>query len=230
MEKVSGLNVPRTLEEVCDPRRMALLVYDMQVGIVSQLRDGPEITAQVAEVLRAAREGGFPVFFSRHMSLPKELMGVFQMRQAMAWQRVERVEDVEPWFPRNSPQFQVVPDLEPLPSEAVSDKIAMSAFSGTFLNMAFRDLGLDAFAICGIATELGIEPTVRHGADLGYVPVVVKDACGAGSEEAARHSLELLDHAGDALLTDTATISALLRAPAAAEERSGGTKKGATGS
>ena len=230
MEKVSGLNVPRTLEEVCDPRRMALLVYDMQVGIVSQLRDGPQITAQVAEVLRAAREGGFPVFFSRHMSLPKELMGVFQMRQAMAWQRVERVEDVEPWFPRNSPQFQVVPDLEPLPSEAVSDKIAMSAFSGTFLNMAFRDLGLDAFAICGIATELGIEPTVRHGADLGYVPVVVKDACGAGSEEAARHSLELLDHAGDALLTDKATISALLCAPAAAEERSGGTKKGATGS
>jgi nicotinamidase-related amidase len=96
--------------------------------------------------------------------------------------------------------------------------------------MAFRDLGLDAFAICGIATELGIEPTVRHGADLGYVPVVVKDACGAGSEEAARHSLELLEHAGDALFTDTATISALLRAPAVAEERSGGTNTGATGS
>ena len=229
VEKASGLNVPHTLEEACDPRRMALLVYDMQVGIVSQLRDGPEITARVAEVLRAAREGGFPVFFSRHMSLPKELMGVFQIRQAMAWQRVERLEDVEPWFPRDSPQFQVVPDLEPLPSEAVSDKIAMSAFSGTFLNMAFRDLGIDAFAICGIATELGIEPTVRHGADLGFVPVVVKDACGAGSEVAARHSLELLDHAGDALFTETATISALLRAPAVAEERTGSTNPGGTG-
>ncbi len=230
VEKAFDLNVPHTLEEVCDPRRMALLVYDMQVGLVSQLRVGPEVAARVAEVLRAAREGGFPVFFSRHMSLPKRLMGAFQLRQAMAWQRTDRPEDVEPWFPRDSPQFQVVPDLEPLPSEAVSDKIAMSAFSGTFLNMAFRDLGLDAFAICGIATELGIEPTVRHGADLGYVPIVVKDACGAGSEEAAWHSLELLDHAGDALFTDTATISALLRAPAVAEERSGGTNTGATGS
>jgi nicotinamidase-related amidase len=190
---------------------MALLVYDMQVGIVSQLPHGPEIVARVAEVLQAAREGGFRVFFSRHMSLPKELMGVFQLRQAMAWQRVERVEEVEPWFPRDSPQFQIVPELEPLPSEAVSDKIAMSSFEGTFLNMALRDLGLDAFAICGIATEIGIEPTVRHGADLGYVPVVVADTCGAGSEEAARHSLELLDHAGDALITDTATISTLFR-------------------
>ncbi len=222
MEKEFGPNIPRTLEEVCDPRRMALLVYDMQVGIVSQLPDGSEITARVAEVLRAAREGGFPVFFSRHMSLPKELMGVFQLRQAMAWQRVDRIEDVEPWFPRDSPQWEIVPELAPLTSEAVSDKIAMSAFSGTFLNMALRDLGIDAFAVCGIATEIGIEPTVRHGADLGYVPVVVADACGAGSEEAARHSLELLEHAGDALITDAATISALLRASAIAGERSGG--------
>ena len=216
MERAFGVNVPRRLEEVCDPRRMALLVYDMQVGIVNQLPHGPEITARVAEVLRAAREGSFPVFFSRHMSLAKELMGVFQLRQAMIWQRVDRVEDVEPWFPRDSPQFQIVPELEPLASEAVSDKIAMSAFSGTFLNMALRDLGIDAFAICGIATEVGIEPSVRHGTDLGYIPVVVADACGAGSEEAARHSLELLVHAGEALVTDTTTISALFRKAATA--------------
>lgn len=215
METAYGLNIPRTLEEVCHPQRMALLVYDMQVGIVNQLSRGTDITTMVTEVLRAAREGGFPVFFSRHMSLPKELMGLFQTRQAMAWQRVDRVEDVEPWFPRDSPQFQIVPELEPLPSEAVSDKIAMSAFSGTFLDMALRDLGIVSFTIVGIATEIGIEPTVRHGADLGYVPVVVADACGAGSEEAARHSLELLDHAGDALITDTATISALFRKVAA---------------
>jgi nicotinamidase-related amidase len=209
METAYGPKIPRTLKEVCHPRRTALLVYDMQAGIVSQLPNGSEVTARVAEILRAAREGGFPVFFSRHMSLPKELMGLFQTRQAMAWQRVDRAEEVEPWFPRDSPQFQIVPELEPLPSEAVSDKIAMSAFSGTFLDMALRDLGIVSFAIVGIATEIGIEPTVRHGADLGYVPIVVADACGAGSEEAARHSLELLKHAGDALVTDTATISAL---------------------
>ena len=211
VERVSELSIPRTLEEACDPRRMALLVYDMQVGIVNQLQNGTEITARVAEVLRAAREVGFPVFFSRHMSLPKELMGVFQLRQAMTWQRTDRVEDVEPWFPRDSPQFQIVPELEPLPNEAVSDKIVMSAFSGTFLDMALRDLGIDSFAICGIATEIGIEPTARHGADLGYIPVIVADACGAGDEAAARRSLESLNFTGDSLITDTATISAIFR-------------------
>ena len=79
MEVAHGLNIPRTLEEVCRPRRMALLVYDMQVGILSQLPHGPEIAQKVRGVLQAAREGGFPVFFSRHMSLPKELMGTFQL-------------------------------------------------------------------------------------------------------------------------------------------------------
>jgi biuret amidohydrolase len=206
-----SLQVPRTLEEACDPRRMALLVYDMQAGIVSQLPRGTEITRRVGEVLSAAREGGFCVFFSRHMSLPKALMGVFQLRQAMTWQRVERVEEVRSVFPRDAPQTQIVPELSPLPSEAVSDKIAMSAFEGTFLNIALRDLGIDCFAICGIATEIGIEPTVRHGADLGYIPVVIADACGAGDEEAAARSLEVLRFAGDAILTDAATISRLFR-------------------
>jgi nicotinamidase-related amidase len=104
-----------------------------------------------------------------------------------------------------------VPELSPLPSEAVSDKIAMSAFEGTFLNSALRDLGIDCFAICGIATEVGIEPTVRHGADLGYIPVVVEDACGAGDEGAGKRSLESLRFTGDAMFTEAATINSLFR-------------------
>lgn len=45
-------------------------------------------------------------------------------------------------------------------------------------------------AIAGIATEIGIEPTVRHAADIGIIPVVVADACGAGHEEAGQRTRE----------------------------------------
>ncbi len=34
MKSAYGLSIPQTLEEVCDPQRLALLVYDMQVGIL----------------------------------------------------------------------------------------------------------------------------------------------------------------------------------------------------
>ena len=210
MERAYGLEIPQTLEEVCDPSRLALVVYDMQAGVVGQIERGAEVTAKVVDVVDAARQGGYRVLFLRHMSLPKELMGVFGFRMAMAWQRTDRVEDVNPWFLPDSPGFQLVPELAPLPSEAVLDKITMSAFEGTPLDIILRDCGLSAFAIVGVATEIGIEPTVRHGADLGYIPVVVTDACGAGHEEAAKRSLDGLAFSGDAILTDTATITALL--------------------
>ena len=211
MQRAFGLNIPQTLEEVCDPRILALIVYDMQVGIVKQIENGQQITDRVVQVLEAARAAGIRVFFTRHMSLPKELMGVSQMRMAMAWQRVKSVDEVKPWFLRDSPGFQMIPEVNLLPSEAVFDKITMSAFEGTPLDIALRDCGIDAFAIIGIAMEIGIEPTVRQGSDLGYIPVVVKDACGFGHREAAERSIASLEFAGDALLTTVEAICAQFR-------------------
>ena len=74
MERVFGLDIPQTLDDVCDLTRLALVVYDMQVGIVNQIENGQQITDRVVKVLAAAREAGIRVFFTRHMSLPKELM------------------------------------------------------------------------------------------------------------------------------------------------------------
>lgn len=196
MQRALGLSIPQTLADVCDPARMALVVYDMQAGIVKQIKNGAEITAQVLRVVSAARHAGLRIFFTRHMSLPKELMGVTQIRTAMAWQRVKSPEEVKPWFLRDAPGFQIIPELQPLASEAVLDKITMSAFEGTPLNIALRDCGIMAFAIAGIALEIGIEPTVRQGADLGYVPVLVKDACGFGHKEAAERSVASLEFTG----------------------------------
>jgi biuret amidohydrolase len=211
MKSAYGINIPGTLEEVCDPQRAALLVYDMQVGILSQIKKPEQITRQVFKVLNAARDAGVRVFFSRHLSLPKELMGMFQFRMAMAWQRVDSPDQVKPWFLRDAPGFQIVPELSPRPTEGLFDKLTMSAFEGTWLDYVLRDCGINAFIIVGVATEIGIEPTVHHGADLGYIPVLVTDACGAGNEEAAKRSIESLRFAGDALITDTETICELLR-------------------
>jgi nicotinamidase-related amidase len=211
MKDAFGLKIPQTLEEVCDPQRVALLVYDMQVGILSQIKNADQVTRQVLKVLTAARDARVRVFFSRHLSLPKELMGMFQFRMAMTWQRADSPEQVNPWFLRDAPGFQITLELLPRPSEGVFDKLTMSAFEGTWLDFALRDCGVDAFIIVGVATEIGIEPTIRHGADLGYIPVFVNDACGSGNAEAAQRSIESLKFAGDALITDTETICGVLR-------------------
>jgi len=211
VQQAYQLTIPQSLKEACDPARLALIVYDMQVGILSQISDGTAVTANVAKVLQAAREAGVRVVFSRHLSLPKELMGVAQLRMAMAWQRVTTVEEVRPWFLRDSPGFQLLPEMTPRTSEAVFDKITMSAFEGTPLDITLRDCGVTAFLIVGVATEVGIEPTVRHGADLGYIPIIVTDACGAGHAAAGERALASLRYAGDALFTTVAEICDVLR-------------------
>ncbi|WP_158742319.1 cysteine hydrolase [Acidisphaera sp. L21] len=206
MKTQHGLDVLTGLSDLCRPDRMALVVYDMQIGIVSQVADGATIIEKAAGVLAAARAADVRVIFTRHMSLPPKLTGHFGYRQAMAWQKVTDPNAVRPWFLRDSPGFGIVPELVPREDEVVLDKLGFSAFEGTPMATILRDCGLMAFAIVGIATEIGIEPTVRHGADLGLIPIVVQDACGAGHAEAGRRSVESMTFMGDAIMTSVTSI------------------------
>ncbi|MCE3554221.1 cysteine hydrolase [Pseudonocardia sp. RS11V-5] len=207
MEQIRGLTIARTLADVvAEP--LALVVYDMQVGIVSQLPDGADVVARVAQVLDLGRRVGLPIFHTRHISLPVQVAGVAQLRTAMDWQHRERPDEVVAPFPAEAPQTRIVPELAPRSDEVVLDKITMSAFAGTYLDIALRDCGIRSFLLAGIALEVGIEPTVRHAMDLGYLPVVVTDACGSGNAEAAHRSLDALAFAGGSLQTDIASLRA----------------------
>ncbi len=204
MDQLNRLNVPQSLSEVCRPEQLGLVIYDMQVGILEQVADRETVIQNVGEVLEAARGAGVRTYFTRHVTLPAELMGVAQLRMWRAWQGVDRLEDVRSPFLPDAPQTQIVPELKPSEREAVLDKLTLSAFAGTPLELALRGAGVGAVAIVGVATEIGIEPTVRHAGDLGFIAVVVTDACAAGNAEAGARSLESLRYLGDALLTDVA--------------------------
>jgi nicotinamidase-related amidase len=128
-----------------------------------------------------------------------------------AWQRRDSAGDVVSAFPPGAEQSQIVPELAPAPDEAVFEKLTMSAFEGTPLDIVLRDCGVASVAMVGVALEIGIEPTARHAADLGYVPIVIRDACGAGNAEAGARSLAALEFAGDAMITDAAGFAAALR-------------------
>src|SRR4029453_14289007 len=167
------------------------------------------------EVVAAARDAGIRTYYLRHTSLPRNLMGVFQLRQALPWQRKTPIDEIPPWFPRGSEAAEIVPGGAPRDNEAVFDKIGMSAFEGTPLDTALRDCGIRSFLIAGVAIEIGIEPTVRQGADLGYIPLVVEDACGAGHEEAGQRAIASLGYMGDAIFTTVAEVTDVLRARSA---------------
>ena len=202
MECLHGLEVPSTLAEACRPDRLALVVYDMQEGILNQIDDRHRVVARVGEVLEIARARGIRTLFTRHITLPVELMGSAQLRMWRTWQQVDRLEEVRSPFPPEAPQTQIASELAPTDREAVLDKLTFSAFAGTPLELVLRGCDVDAVAVVGVATEIGIEPTVRHAGDLGFVPVVITDACGAGDAVAGARAIETLKFLGEALLTN----------------------------
>ena len=212
MKKAFGLQIPQTLPDIVQPDRCALIVYDMQVGIVSQLSSGPKIQERCVALVESARKAGMRVFFTRHFFLPTATAGRAQLRRAMIWQRKEEPQETVCFIPHGSPAFQLVPELEPQAGEVIVDKITMSALEGTFLNIALRDAGIDAFLIAGIALEVGIEPTVRQSLDLNYIPVVIADACGSRTEELKSRSLATLEETGEVFTASTAEIVSLLSA------------------
>src|SRR6516162_5541162 len=71
MKHTHGLAIPTTLQDACHPQRMALLVYDMQVGICSQVKTASQIVTRISGLLAIARQKGTRVAFTRHLSLPK---------------------------------------------------------------------------------------------------------------------------------------------------------------
>ena len=212
MKSAFGISIPEHLEEISDPDRCGLIIYDMQVGIVPQVPDGAQVLNNCARLLAAAREANMRVFYTRHTFLPNRAAGAGQLRRAMIWQRKDDPAQTTPLMLRESASWQIVHELAPQADDIVIDKITMSAFESTFLNLAFRDAQLKAFIIAGIATEVGIEPTVRHGTDLNLIPVVAVDACGSKTQTLKDRSISTLKETGEVVISTVDEICADLRA------------------
>jgi nicotinamidase-related amidase len=106
MPEVFGLSVPTRLEELADPACTAVIIYDMQAGIVSQIDEGPAVLGKCVDLLAAARRGGSRVFFTRHMWLPLRAAGVGQLRRAMIWHGTENPAKIAPPFLPGSDPWQ----------------------------------------------------------------------------------------------------------------------------
>jgi biuret amidohydrolase len=210
MKQAFGVSIPEGLGEICAPERCALIVYDMQAAIVPQIKDGKQIVASCAALLEAARSAGLRVFFTRHLFLPNRNSGVGQLRRAMIWQRKTDPAETRPFITQGSAGWQIVSELAPHEDEVVIDKITMSAFESTFLHTALRDAQLQSFIIAGIALEVGIEPTVRHGADLNLIPVVAADACGSKTKSDHERSIATLEETGEVVISTAAEVVSCL--------------------
>jgi nicotinamidase-related amidase len=85
---------------------------------------------------------------------------------------------------------ELVPELDPQPSDLLISKQRVGAFIGTSLDEGLRRRGVTQVFLAGVATSAGVEATARSAYDHGYNVVLVVDAMTDMDPDAHRYSVE----------------------------------------
>jgi len=164
-----------------DPRTTALVLIDLQQGIVSrQLApyDGAQVVANGARAAAAMRAKGAPVIYVR---VPlNELLN-------LPADAPSRAPDAPPAPAEAS---ELVPEAGVQPGDLIVVKRQWGAFYGTDLEQQLRRRGIQTIVIAGIATNFGVESTARQAFDQGYRLVFVEDATTSMSEAWHRFAVD----------------------------------------
>ncbi|MEH2514194.1 ureidoacrylate peracid hydrolase [Nitrobacteraceae bacterium AZCC 1564] len=73
--------------------------------------------------------------------------------------------------------YEIVETLKPEKQDIVVPKPRYSGFAGTALNSILRSRRIDTLLVCGVATNVCVESTIRDAFFLEYFPILVRDAC-----------------------------------------------------
>ncbi|MGO4595733.1 cysteine hydrolase family protein [Leifsonia sp. 2TAF2] len=151
-----------------DPARTALLIMDLQNGILARHPDGDAFVTALVRTREAARAAGMTVGYVRVALTVEEAEHVpSTSRFAGAGERLNA----------DSPATQIVERLTPAPGEIVVRKQRVGAFSTTDLAAQLAERGIDTLILTGIVTSGVVLSTVRDAADRDYRLVVLSDGC-----------------------------------------------------
>jgi len=168
-----------------NPKSSALVLIDLQGGVVGREGLGPRSSAAVvenagrlADAFRGA--GGFVVLVRVTFS-------------ADGGDRLSAPVD-EPMQMGTPPAGwdEIVPEIGPKPGDHVLAKRQWGAFYGTDLDLELRRRGIDTVVLGGIATNMGVESTARAAHEHGYKLILVEDAMTSLSAEAHHFAIKTI--------------------------------------
>ena len=203
-----------------DPRRLALLIIDMQYI---------DASPECGYGLKAKQEGTFHLmeyYFNRLSStvIPniRELSGLCrELGVPIIYLRVgsRRLDGADTsWRYKQmnligepgSREREILEELAPHPADLVIEKTTSGAFNSTTLDQILRNMGVNSLVITGVATNGCVETTTRGAGDLGYLTYLVEDATATYTQQLHDESISDMDH-NFAIVRSTASVLAELR-------------------
>ena len=159
---------------------MALLVMDVQAGIVARLAQTGDFLERINTAITAARAAQIPVIYVvvafrpgyPEISPRNKSFSAIKQQQSRLQAAMTATE--------------IHPAIAPQPTDIVVTKRRVSAFSGSDLEVVLRAQGIAHLALCGIATSGVVLSTLREAADKDYQLTVLSDCCVDSDEEVQR--------------------------------------------
>ena len=165
------------MSETRNHSQMALLVMDVQAGIVTRFAQSDDFLKAINTAITAARTAAIPVIYvvvSFRQGYP-EISPNNKSFSAIKQQQFITMTTAE-----------IHPAIAPQPEDIVVTKRRVSAFSGSDLEVVLRAQGISHLVLCGIATSGVVLLTLREAADKDYQLTVLSDCCVDRDEEVQR--------------------------------------------
>lgn len=129
--------------------KSALLIVDVQVGVMQNAWKAQQVIANIARVVERARASATPIIWVQQSD--EELIS-------------------------GSPDWEWVPQLKPLQDETRIEKYFNSAFENTILEDQLAAMGISRIVLAGAASNWCIRSTAFGALERGYDLNLVQDA------------------------------------------------------
>ncbi len=159
----------------------ALLVMDMQAGILGRLTDAKDLVSNTAKAINYAREQNIPIIYV--------VVGFRQGAPEISMNNKGFAESKGRFGTVNFEEFMKIhADIAPQEGEITVTKRRVSAFTGSDLEVVLRAFGIQHLVLTGIATSGVVLSTTREAADKDYRLTILADCC-ADMDDEVHHIL-----------------------------------------
>ncbi|HXV01745.1 MAG TPA: isochorismatase family protein [Caulobacteraceae bacterium] len=134
---------------LADRPRRALLVIDVQEGVVADAHERAAVVGRIAALVDRARAGNVPVIWVQHQNAD---------------------------LAKGSAAWRIARELAPDPSEPLIEKSWGDAFEETSLEAVLADLAVGRLLVAGAQTDACIRSTLHGALARGYDAILVSDA------------------------------------------------------
>lgn len=189
-----------------NPEKIALLVVDMQIDYLSEdgyfAKKGYDpsplraIIPTVSRLVDCARDFGCRVIWTRQGYRADIADASPYDKWRAARSGIDLSSRDKAALLRDSPGYDLVPELRPAEKDFIVDKTANGAFYQTDLELILRAQGITHLIFSGATTDVCVHTTLREAVDRKYQCLVVEDACASCdlyAHQAALHMVTVED-------------------------------------